>query len=50
MFTLEFKDIHSYLVTPRCYLKTHFDGKNHEKKEFQNSNVGGKQIENWCWF
>ena len=23
----------------------HFDGKNHEKKEFQNSNVGGKQIE-----
>ena len=24
----------------------HFDGKIHEKKEFQNSNVGGKQIEN----
>ena len=25
-----------------------FNGKNHEKTEFQNSNVGGKQIENLC--
>ena len=25
---------------------THFDGKHHEKKDSQNSNVGGKQIEN----
>ena len=26
--------------------KTHYDSKNHEKKEFKNSNVVGKQIEN----
>ena len=33
-------------------ISTHFEGKNHEKKEFRNSNVGGKQIENsfWCKF
>ena len=30
------------------YSVTHFDGKNYEKKEFQNSNTGGKQIENSC--
>ena len=27
---------------------TYFDDKNHEKKECQNSNVGGKQIANLC--
>ena len=27
-----------------AYLKKHFEGKNYEKKEFENSNVGGKQL------
>ena len=33
--------IQRYSVTHRCYLNSY-----HEKKEFQNSNVGGKRIEN----
>ena len=27
------------------YSVTHFDGKNHDKKEFQNLDFGGKHIE-----
>ena len=30
-------------------MQKHFDSKNHEKNEFKNSNVGGKQLEFMSW-
>ncbi len=30
---------------PIDVIQKHFDSKNHEKNEFKNSNVGGKQLE-----